>query len=123
MRSARLTLAIALLAATGCGRPLPPETEPAAGRAALKTVLDTWAGGGIPEDLKKASPAIVAYDPDWEAGHRLRRYEIDPVDRRMGVDLLVKVTLSLDRPGGKASDRTVNFTVAIGKETVVLRRQ
>lgn len=123
MRFIPLTLAIGLLAVFGCERPLPPETDLAQGRAALKTVLDTWASGGSPGDLKKASPAIIAYDPDWEAGQRLKKYEIDPTDRRMGVDLLVKVTLSLAGPGAKTADKQVNFTVAIGKETVVLRQQ
>jgi hypothetical protein len=123
MRSALPTFAIALFGLAGCGSPLPPETDSARGREALKTVLDTWANGGTPDDLKKGSPAIVAYDPDWEAGLKLRKYEIDPADQRMGVDLLVKVTLSLDRPGGKTADKTVNFTVAIGQQTVVLRQQ
>jgi hypothetical protein len=123
MRSALPTFAITLLGLAGCGSPLPPETDPAQGRQALKTVLDTWANGGTPDDLKKGSPAIVAYDPDWEAGLKLRKYEIDPADQRMGVDLLVKVTLSLDRPGNKTTDKNVNFTVAIGQQTVVLRQQ
>jgi len=123
MRRVIPTIAIAVLALCGCDRPLPPETDPSAGRAALKTVLDTWAGGGSLEDLKTARPAIVAYDPDWEAGQRLRTYEIDSADRRMGVDLLVRVRLSLGGPGAKTRDKQVNFTVAIGKETVVLRQQ
>jgi hypothetical protein len=123
MRFIPLTLAIGLAAVCGCERPLPPETDPAQGRAALKAVLNTWVKGGRPEDLKRAGPAIIAYDPDWEAGRRLTKYEIDPKDRRMGVDLLLKVTLSLGGPGAKTADMQVNFTVAIGKETVVLRQQ
>jgi hypothetical protein len=114
---------MALLGLTGCTQPLPPETDPAKGREALRTVLDTWVSGGSPADLRRASAPIVAYDPDWQAGYRLQKYEIDPTDRRMGVDLLVKVTLSLAGPGSKTSERQVNFTVAIGKETVVLRQQ
>jgi hypothetical protein len=113
--------ALALL--TGCSDPLPPQTDATKGREAIKIVLDTWVQGGKPEDLKKASPPIVAYDPDWEAGHKLTKYEIDPADKRMGVDLLLKVKLSLSRADGKAQDKTVNFTVAIGSETVVLRQQ
>jgi hypothetical protein len=116
-------LAIALLVVAGCARPLPPETDPAQGRQALRTVLDTWARGGSPDDLKRGSPAIVAYDPDWDAGQRLKAYEIDTADRRAGVDLLLKVRLSLGGPGAKTTDKTVNFAVAIGQETVVLRQQ
>ena len=73
--------------------------------------------------MKNGKPAIVAYDPDWEAGHKLTKYEIDSTDRRIGVDLLLSVTLSLQRTDGKSQDKTVNFSVAIGSQTVVLRKE
>jgi hypothetical protein len=102
---------------------MPPETDPVKGRTTLRTVLDTWISGGNPNDLKNGSPAIVAYDPDWEEGHRLIRYEIDPANGRAGVDLLLIVTLTLTRVDGKTQEKTVNFSVAIGAQTVVTRKQ
>jgi len=119
-RTIFLGLALALF--TGCGTPLPPETDPAAGRNVLKTVLDTWARGGTPADLKAGQSPVVAYDPDWEEGYKLVKYEIAPTDRRAGVDLLVSVKLTVAKGSDKPREKTVNFTVAIGSQTVVIRQ-
>jgi hypothetical protein len=108
---------------TGCtGSSLPPEADPVKGRESLKTVLDTWANGGKPEDLKVGRPPIHAFDPDWAAGYQLVRYEVDSTDRRIGVDLLVSVKLTLKKGDEKPREKTVNFSVAIGQYTVVLRQ-
>jgi len=109
---------------TGCrgGSELPPETDPARGRELLTLVLDTWVKGGAPADLKNGSPAVTAYDPDWEDGARLVKYTIDPTDGRAGVDLLLTVTLTLSRDG-KTREKTVNYSVAAGSQNVVLRKQ
>jgi hypothetical protein len=123
MRRVIPTLLLALGVLTGCTNSLPPETDPAKGRGALKKVLDTWVNGGKLQDLKNSSPPIVAYDQDWEAGHKLIKYEVAPDDRRTGVDLLLTVTLSLSRTDGRAQDKTVRFAVAIGSQTVVLRHE
>jgi hypothetical protein len=113
-----------LVTVLGCqGNTLPPETDPAQGRSALTTVLDIWVKGGAMADLQNASPPIVAYDPDWEAGHKLVKYEIAPTDRRSGVDLLVSVKLTLARKDGKSQEKTVNFSIAVGEKTVVTRKQ
>jgi hypothetical protein len=123
MRRLLLGLAPACLLLTGCGESPPPETDPAKGREVLKTVLDGWVQGKTMDDLKAGSPSVVAYDPDWEAGHKLTKYELGPKDGRSGVDLLVPVKLYLDRKDGKPQEKTVNFCVAIGSQTVVTRKQ
>ena len=115
---------LACLALTACGGPkFPPETDAAKGRELLKNVLDSWKNGGRPEDLKEATPSVVASDPDWKAGCRLVGYEIAPEDRRAGVDLLVSVKLQLTRPDGKPQEKKVNFAVGFGSSTVVLRHE
>jgi hypothetical protein len=119
-RTIPLGLAFALL--TGCGTSLPPVTDPVAGRDVLKTVLDTWARGGSPADLKAGRSPVVAYDPDWEDGYKLVKYELAPTDRRAGVDLLVSVKLTVAKGSDKPREKTVNFTVAIGSQTVVIRQ-
>jgi hypothetical protein len=123
MRWTSLTFALVLPILGGCGGDsLPPETDPGKGREALKTVLDSWVKGGTPEDLKNANSPIVAYDPDWVAGHKLTKYEIGPTDGRVGVDLLLNVKLFLVSSDGRPREKTVNFSVAIGSQTVVLRQ-
>jgi hypothetical protein len=113
----------ALLALSGCkDNSLPPETDTAKGREVLQTVLDAWVKGSTLDDFKKGSSSIVAYDPDWEAGAKLTKYEISPDDRRVGVDLLLSVKLTLSKGDGPPREKTVNFSVGIGSQTVVLRQ-
>ncbi|HKB03996.1 MAG TPA: hypothetical protein VKD90_17365 [Gemmataceae bacterium] len=124
MRRLLLGLAPACLVLAGCsGNSLPPQTESAEGREVLKTVLDGWVAGRSMEEMKAGKPAVVAYDPDWEAGHRLTKYVVGATDGRAGVDLLLSVKLHLDRKDGKSQEKTVNFCVAIGSQTVVTRKQ
>jgi hypothetical protein len=124
MRRLIACLAPACLVLAGCsGNSLPPETDADRGREVLKTVLDAWVQGKSMDDLKTGTPPVVAYDPDWEAGRRLTHYEIGLTDRRAGVDLLVPVTLALERKDGRVEHKTVNFCVAIGSRTVVTRKQ
>jgi hypothetical protein len=121
MRFIPFVAVVALLA--GCnGDRLPPEADPAQGRQALKTVLDSWVNGGKAEDLKAGKPPIHAFDPDWAAGYQLVKYEVDPTDRRVGVDLLLSVKLTVKKGDDKPREKTVNFSVAIGQYTVVLRQ-
>lgn len=109
----------------GCGGPsLPPETDASRGRELLKIVLEKWKSGGSPDDLKAASPSIIANDPDWNAGAKLKGFEIAPDDRRSGVDLLVSVKLQLTKPDGQSQEKKVNFAIGInGSSQVVLRAE
>jgi hypothetical protein len=108
----------------GCQGDTPPAVADAdKARTALKTALDTWVKGGTIAELKNGSPTIVVSDPDWEAGKKLTKYSVDPTDKHAGIDLLVKVTLTLTSTDGKPQDKTVNFTVSLGSQTVVLRYQ
>jgi hypothetical protein len=125
MRPTLLLLVAACLALAGCGTgsSLPPATDSAQGREALKTVLDTWKRGGTIDELKTASPPIVVRDPDWATGAKLASYEIAPDDERMGVDLLLTVKLVLARSDGPPREKKVGFKVAVGSSTVVLRNE
>ena len=124
MRRLFVAFAPLLLLFTGCfTNTLPPETDGTKGRATLKIALDSWMNGGKMEDLKSGSPPITVYDPDWDAGNKLVKYDIDPTDGRAGVDLLLKVTLSVAKGDGPAKDKKVNFSVAIGSQTVVVRKE
>ena len=117
-----MTLAVLL---TGCGGPsFPPETDASRGRELLKTVLEKWKAGGTADELKNASPAIIANDPDWKAGSKLKGYEMAAEDRRSGVDLLISVKLQLTKPDGTSQDKKVNFAIGInGTSQVVLRSE
>jgi hypothetical protein len=125
VRPILLLPAAACLALAGCGAgsSLPPATDPAQGREALKTVLETWKRGGTIDELKTASRPITVRDPDWSAGAKLAGYEIAPEDERAGADLLLTVKLVLARPNEPPREKKVGFKVAIGSSTVVLRNE
>jgi hypothetical protein len=121
----RVAIAVlpAILFVAGCSdSSLPPETDATKGREVLTTVLEAWKKGTTPDELQHGSPPIVAYDPDWKAGYKLTNYTLDPTDKRVGVDLLVSVKLTMTKDGEKPVEKTVNFSVAIGSQTVVLRQ-
>ncbi len=121
MSRALAPIAFLSLFLVGCsGGTLPPETDATQGRAVFAKVMDTWIAGGKPEQLKSdpQQPIIVA-DPDWSAGKKLTKYDVDPADDRAGVDLLLKVTLTFD--GGQK--KTVNFAVALGTSATVVTRK
>jgi len=120
MRRTIPALALLLLPA-GCQSYRPPETDPAKGREALTSALETWMKGGTPDDLKKGSPAIVVSDPDWEGGYRLLRYDLDPTDRRAGVDLRLTARLTLKGPTGKTVQKTAGYLISTGSGLRVLR--
>jgi hypothetical protein len=119
-RSVICLFPLLLAVVVGCGgTPLPPEADPVKGRQALTAALDTWVKGGKPADLQP----VVVVDPDWEEGHKLVKYEVDPADGRAGVDLLLKVKLTLQKKDGRTQEKAVNFVVGINTQTVVLRYQ
>jgi hypothetical protein len=123
MRRFAVGLAPLLLVLTSCmHNSLPEEADATRGRELAKLVLDTWAKGGTFADLKSGSPSIVAYDPDWADGAKLVKYDIGSTDGRVGVDLLLPVTLTLTRADGKSQEKRVNFIVAIGSQIAVLRQ-
>lgn len=120
-RTAVVLFPVFVLALAGCGgNVLPAETDPAKGREILTSTLDAWVAGKSPDDLK---PMAVS-DPDWKEGHKLTKFVIDPKDGRAGVDLLLKVKLTLQRKDGKTDEKTVNYVVGVNAtQTVVLRYQ
>jgi hypothetical protein len=126
MRRVLLGFALVVAVLPGCtgSSSLPPATDAAQGREVMKRTLDTWAKGGQPDDLMSAKPPVIVNDPDWSAGYRLTKYDIAPTDNRIGVDLLLSVNLTLARPdSGTPVQRKVNYSVAIGNSTVVLRKE
>jgi hypothetical protein len=120
MRRTILAFAL-LLIPVACRSYRPSETDPAKGREALTSALETWKKGGAPADLKKGSPAVVVSDPDWEGGWLLLDYRVDPTERRAGVDLRLTATLTLKGPAGKTVRKTAGYVISTGSRLSVLR--
>jgi hypothetical protein len=117
----RLAIVLGAIVLGGCEKSLPPETDPDKGRDALTSTLVAWQSGTTLEDYRKNS-SIVAWDPDWEKGERLTSFEIARDHKRNGVDLSLSVKLVLAGKDGKGRERTVNYSIGMGAQTVVLRQ-
>jgi hypothetical protein len=100
---------------------MPPPADSAIGRETLKEVLEAWAKGRMPADLKQGSPAILVSDPDWEGGQQLLEFKIDPEEDRSGVDLQLTATLTLKNKAGQTVRKPATYVIATGARTTVLR--
>src|SRR4029453_17857412 len=95
-RSFLLFLAASWLTPVGCSGNKPPEpADPEKAREVLRTTLDAWKGGDKPSALQQASPSIRVTDDDWQAGLRLRSYEIQDQGEVVGCTLHATVVLHL----------------------------
>ncbi|HEU5115368.1 MAG TPA: hypothetical protein VFT74_01690 [Isosphaeraceae bacterium] len=117
-----LPLAVASLLATGCAQRIsatPLDTAQALD--ALKTTLSAWQSGGQSESLKTGSPSIVAQDLDWQAGASLIEFSIAGPGESLDSNLKVPVTLTLKKPGGLVSTRSVHYLVTTSPAITVFR--
>jgi hypothetical protein len=112
----RVLMLIAVSAAlTGCGqgaRSLALDQPQA--RDACTSFLTAWKDGKKLADLK---PAIVGRDYAWDAGKKLKDFEILPQEKNDGTNLHIPVRLTLADDKGKES--TSNVTYVVGTSPVV----
>ena len=114
-------LPAAWLFLSGCGGAKPPvPADPALATKAVQTLLDTWKGGGKPEDLAQKSPRILGYDCDWARGATLVGYDILPNPHSV-VDT-TNVHVQLERLVDKKKIKSrVMFVVTNGDPILVAR--
>ena len=109
------------LALSGCGAAKTPvPADPAAASKAVEILLETWKGGGKPEDLAKGSPRILGYDCDWARGATLVQYEILPNSQSVVDQTNVHVQLERLLEKKKVKSR-VMFVVTNGDPILVAR--
>ena len=109
-----------LLLVVGCARP-PSTSDPDKAPGLVRTVLDAWKDGRTAESLKDGS-SIHAADPQWQAGARLIKYEIDEGGTRVeGYDVRCPVRLWLEINGQAKGPVTVFYSVATTPNQVVVR--
>lgn len=107
-----------LFLATGCGKSLPPQTDPDVARAALTAALDTWKGGEAPDTLRTRTPPVDFRDTSWDNGSRLDTYLVKS-EERSGMSVRFTVELMLKQKDGVSSQRVVVFNVDGGKTFVI----
>ena len=114
-------LPVLCLALAGCGgERTPVPADPAAAGKAVQALLDTWKGGGKPEDLARGAPRILGYDCDWARGATLVGYEIQPNPQSLGDTTNIHVQLERLVDKKKIKSR-VMFVVTAGDPILVAR--
>lgn len=116
--SAALLAGAALLSTFGCGRSLPPATDPDKARAALETALEAWSQGRTPESLGDNDPAIDFRDVSWEKGARLKDFAVEKSEKS-GLSARFTVRLDLTEPGGRQRTRRVVYSADAGPAIVI----
>lgn len=118
-----LALACGLLIASGCGGGIPaPQTADAEeAKGILEGVLESWKKGEKADSLKAATPSVVAWDPSWERGDRLSRFELQGSGTPSGAERKFRVALWLTNAKSKDARQVVNFKVGTAPVITVLR--
>ena len=117
---AAVALAAAFLAGCSSGPKAAP-VEPGKARAALVTALDAWKAGKSIDELKAATPPIVAQDFDWMAGAKLTDYAVVGDGEAQDANLRVQVKLTLRTAQGATATKTVHYVVGTDKTLTVFR--
>ena len=115
---------LALLLAAGCSNKGFDNAPVDATRArdALKAALDSWKKGDPAGALEKGSPAIYVIDPDWQAGVKLKDYQIVGTGEEKDAHLHCSVKLTLTGPNGQEVRRDATFVVSTAPNVTVSRK-
>jgi hypothetical protein len=90
-------------------------------RDVLKTSLEAWKKGDSAATLKKATPSIIAQDPDWVTGARLVAYTLEGEDNRVAENLFVPVQLTVKLKNGKQATKNVTYVIGTSPQIMVFR--
>lgn len=115
------TCSIFFLTLVGCQNTPRPSNSSTALQS-LEKMMETWKSGGKAEDLKKASPSIIAVDDDWERSVALSSYRIQPSPFDDGVNLHFTVELMLKGKQGKDVKKEQVYIVGTNPVITIFRK-
>ncbi len=127
-RNTRLRLRWALVAlawvmAPGCNSAIKNAPVNAAkARETLRAALDSWKKGDKVDALQGASPPIYVIDMEWQAGSRLKDYQLVNDGEEKDAHLFCPVRLTLIDPKGHEVKREVTYIVATAPNLTVSRK-
>jgi hypothetical protein len=91
-------------------------------RKALRTALESWKSGDTVNALKGGERAIYVIDMDWQAGAKLKDYQIVNDGEEKDAHLFCPVSLTLQYPGGRESRMKVVYIIATAPNLTVSRK-
>ncbi len=109
------------LCLAGCSR-LPGKSDYNTARSALEGALEQWKLGSDPAEWR-AQSKIVAGDPEWESGIKLKNYVIDDEVFDDGRNYHFKAILELVIKDGEVQKREGSYIVATNPVITVFRNE
>jgi hypothetical protein len=91
-------------------------------REVLRAALESWKQGDQVDALQHASPPVYVIDPEWQAGSRLKDYQIVGAGEAKDANLFCPVKLTLREPGGKEARREVTYIISTAPNLTVSRK-
>jgi hypothetical protein len=91
-------------------------------RETLRTALDSWKKGDKADALQAASPPIYVIDTEWQAGAKLKDYQIAGPGEEKDAHLFCPVKLTLRDPGGQETKREVTYIISTAPNLTVSRK-
>lgn len=110
---------------SGCsgGAPVKLAGEPTDAVGVLNDALKEWQAGKKVEDLKDEDPQTIVRDQDWEAGAKLKAFEIQKEATADGGSWRVEAVLTLEGKGLPSTPTVVAYSVTMDpKITSILRK-
>lgn len=91
-------------------------------REVLRTALDSWKKGEKVDALQKASPPIYVIEPEWQAGARLKDYQLLSDGEEKDAHLYCPVKLTLQSAEGEELTRQVTYIISTAPNLTVSRK-
>lgn len=125
MTETRLSLLFLLsMMACGCGgggiKNEPVDSAKA--KEILKTAMESWKKGDDSTALSTSPTPIYVIDPDWQAGIKLKDFEIVGNGESIDAQWVCKVKLTVKTPAGQESKKEATFTVSTAPNQTVSRK-
>jgi hypothetical protein len=109
------------LAGCGVGQEIADPVDPELAQRTLRDVLDAWAAGTRPEELRQKTPEVVVQDFDWSAGSRLVSFEVKAPGSPQDANLFCDVKLVLEDASRRKVERLVTYCVGTDPVLTVFR--
>lgn len=119
-KSVIMGLAVLWIGLTGCGPATPPLADKVQAIKSLTSALDAWKKGEKPEAVKQ-SLSIQMFDPAWDKGLKLKRFQIDESQsNHSGFDLVVPVKMWFETSEDE-EPRIIKFSISTTPSLIITR--